>query len=230
MKRTLFAALMAALILPSAAKAATTEIWAGSDTTRNSFFYNVGGMTAASGQDILMQDGWLARADAGYGQYTYNRSGDIDGDVFDADLMAGYGSHYAQGHSEVYLGLDWVHHHLDPSDPLNDVSGSRLGLKAALDFTLTPLKNIAFDGSGNFSTAFSTYATHLDALYRFGIFSLGPEAGLFGNSDFRETRIGAEAGNIDLGFADTSLHLGYANSTYHDQDGFYGSIGFARDF
>lgn len=221
------------LAIAAPAQAATTDVWAGANVAHNSWFAYVGGATALQGQDILTQPGFLARLSGGYGQYSYGRTGlsDVDGDVGQADLMLGYGVPFAGGHASAYVGGDWIDQKLSPNDPNNSAHGSEGGLKLQLEATdLKPMDHIVANGLANYSTAFRSYWSHFDVGYSFGNFSLGPEIGFMGNKEYNEVRYGGKVGDIDVGFADTSLHVGYVASNRNGSDGAYGEIGFNKNF
>lgn len=221
-----------ALTLSTLAHASSTQVITGVDVSHNSWYAYLGGVTALSGQDIATQAGWLARLTGGYGQYRYGRTGlsSVDGDVVDGDLMIGYGMPITNGHVAAYLGGDWTNQNLSPNDPLNSVHGSEGGVKGQLELSVSPVEHVGLGAVGSYSTAFQTYWSRLHAGYNFGAFSIGPEVGFQGNKEYNNARYGAQISDIDLGFAQTSLHAGYVSSNRNGGDGGYGEINFAKRF
>ncbi|TAL39348.1 MAG: cellulose biosynthesis protein BcsS [Alphaproteobacteria bacterium] len=235
MKNKILSALLVGTILALAApaQAATTIVFTGVDVAHNSWSAYLGGVTALSGQDITSQDGWLARAAIGYGEYDYDRPGilsDVDGDYTDGDLMIGYGHSFGNGRVSAYLGGNYQHHDLSPDDPLNEVEGGEGGVKGQLEFRLAPVDHVTVNAIGSYSTAFENYWSRLDVGYNFGGFSVGPEVGLYGNDEFNAARFGGQIRDIDLGFAAMDLHGGWVNSNRRDGDGGYGALGFSKLF
>lgn len=235
MKNKILSALLVGtvLALSAPAQAATTIVFTGVDVANNSWHAYLGGVTALSGQDIASQDGWLARAAVGYGEYEYGRPGilsDVDGDGTTGDLMIGYGHSFSNGRISAYLGGNYQHHDISPNDPLNEVEGSEGGVKGQLELSVKPVDRIGVDAMGSYSTAFDTYWTRFGVSYDFGGVSIGPEASFQGNEEYNSTRWGGRVGDIDLGFANVDLRGGWVHSNREDADGGYGSIGFSRLF
>ncbi|MEZ0224833.1 MAG: cellulose biosynthesis protein BcsS [Alphaproteobacteria bacterium] len=235
MKNKILSALLVGTVLALAApaQAASTIVFTGVDVANNSWHAYLGGVTALSGQDITTQDGWLARAAVGYGEYEYDRVlllSDVDGDATTGDLMIGYGHSFGNGRISAYLGGNYQHHELDPNDPLNEVEGSEGGVKGQLEFRLAPVDHIGVNAIGSYSTAFDTYWSRLDVGYNFGGFSVGPEVSFYGNEEFNAHRFGGRVGDIDLGFANVALHGGWANSSREGGDGGYGALDFSKLF
>lgn len=234
MKNKILSALLVGTVLALAApaNAASTIVFTGVDVANNSWHAYLGGVTALSGQDITSQDGWLARAGVGYGEYEYGRGilSDVDGDMTTGDLMIGYGHSFANGRVSAYLGGNYQHHDISPNDPLNEVEGSEGGVKGQLELRFSPVNNVGVNAIGSYSTAFDTYWTRLDIGYNFGGFSVGPEVSFSGNEEYNSTRFGGRIGDIDLGFANVALHGGWVNSNREDADGGYGALDFSKLF
>lgn len=234
MSKKILSALLVGTVLSisTVAHSASTDVFLGADVAHNSWFAYVGGVSALQGQDIATQSGFLARLAGGYGQYHYNRPGtsSVDGDVGDGNLMVGYGSPFSGGHVAAYIGGDWTDHHLSPNDPLNKARGTRGGVKGQLEFTFSPMDHITGGAMGSYSTAFQSYWSRVNVGYNFGSVTVGPEIGFNGDKSYDEIRYGAQLGDIDLGFATTSIHGGYVNSNRHGGDGAYGAVGFSRRF
>lgn len=222
----------AALTLSAGAHAASTNVFTGVDVAHDAWYAYVGGDTGLQGQDILTQPGFIGRINGGYGQYSYDKpgTGNIDGDSGNVGLMLGYGTNFSGGRVSAYLGGDWINQNLSPNDPLANAEGSRFGAKAQLEVSVNPVDGFGGEALGSYSTAFRTYWTHASVGYHFSAFSIGPEVGFVGNEDYNEVRYGAEVGNVDLGFADLSLHGGFVNSNRNSGDGGYGAIGFFKNF
>ena len=224
-----------ALTISSLAHAASTDVFTGVDVAHDSWFAYVGGVTALQGQDIATQSGFLARLAGGYGQYNYNKpgTGNIDGDVGNANLMVGYANVFQGGRVTGYVGLDWIDHSISPNDPLNSANGGRLGAKGQLEFTFNPVDHIDVNAIGTYSTAFRTYWSRFEVGYNFGPVSVGPEIGFAGNEEYNDVRYGAQLSTLALGFATAALQGGWVNghrNGTNDGNGGYGAVGFSRRF
>lgn len=229
---TLFAgALMAA---PLAAQAETSKAWTGVDFGPDSYFLYLGGVTALSSQDIQTQDGFLLRGSVGFGNYDYDTpavpGGNVDSDVFQGDLMVGYGHSFSNGRISAYVGGEFQNHDPSPNDPNNSVDGTEGGVKAQLELEAKPAQNCELWLVGNYSTAFDSYWTHAFGGYDFGPVTIGPELGFTGNEEYNQVRYGASFGGIDLGFADARAYVGYANTQGQGDDGMYGGVSFGKGF
>jgi len=229
------AAIIGALTFSTVAKAESTSVFTGFDAKKNSYYLYAGGVTALQGQDILTQDGFLVRGMLGFGQYTYKTvavpGGSVDGDVYDADLMLGYGHFFDGGSISVYLGPNYENQDLSPNDASNSANGDKVGAKGQLELTINPVANISAGAIGAYSTAYRTYWSQLHAEYDFCSFKLGPEVSFLGNKEYDQQRYGAALRDIDVGFAKTKLYVGWANSDgANSDDSIYGGIGFSRAF
>lgn len=242
MKNKILSALLAGTVLALTvpAHADTTQVFTSFSAQKHAWYVHAGGVTALSGENISSQDGWLARLGVGYGEYSYTTVApgfplvpiDIDGQVYDGDLMIGY-QHFVDSKTRLsaYLGGNWENQDLDPSDPNGThVEGSRGGVKGQLEIWSMLTDKVPFTAIGAYSSAFRTYWTTTSVGYDFGGFTVGPEVGFQGNRGYNEFRYGAAISDIDVGFAKTKLIVGGEHNTRRDASGMFGSIGFSRNF
>jgi hypothetical protein len=222
------------LATSSLAKADSSGLWTGADFGPDSYFIYLGGVTGLSGQDIKTQDGWLARASVGFGNYDYDTpavpGGNVDSDVFTGDLMLGYGHNFGNGTLSFYAGGEFQNHDPSPNDPGNSVDGTEGGVKAQIELAAQPAQNFALVAAGSYSTAYDSYWTRGFVGYDFGPVTIGPEVGFMGNEEWDQVRFGASAGDVDLGFANARAYVGYANNDGRGDDGMYGGLAFGKGF
>ena len=224
----------ALMVAPLAAKAEGTGLWTGVDFAPDSYFVYLGGVTGLQSQDIRTQDGWLARASVGFGNYDYDTpavpGGNVDSDVFTGDLMLGYGHHFGNGTISFYAGGEFQNHDPGPNDPNNSVDGTEGGVKGQVELNVHPAENCVLDLAGSYSTAFDSYWTRGFGGYDFGPVTIGTEIGFIGNEEWHQVRFGASAGDVDFGFVNARAYVGYANNDSRGDDGMYGGIAFGKGF
>jgi len=223
---------LALCVAAAPAKAASTDVFVNFGAKNSYYDAEAGAVTALSGQDIKTQEGWLLRGDVGYANYDYDIPGaNIDGDLYSADVMAGYGFAFGGGHANAYFGGAYANQDLHDHDGGTNVKGDRFGAIIAGDATYTPVDRVELNGQASWNTAFSTYDTRFDAGYKLASFTVGPEVGFKGNNAYNENSYGVALSDIDLGFANTRIAAGYANTNGRAGDSsLYGTLGFERSF
>lgn len=236
MKNKLLSAVAAAVLLasPVTANAERSGAWTGVDLSPDSYYIYLGAMTALQGQDINAQNGWLLRADVGFGGYDYDTlavpGGNVDGDSLAGDLLVGYRHHFNPGSITAWLGGSVENHDQSPRDPGNSVEGTEGGVKGGLELNVAPANNWLVNLGGFYSTGFDSYWTRGAVGYNFGPVTVGPELLFLGNEEFHQVRYGAFLGGFDLGYVDAKLYGGYADTTARGDDGIYGGVSFGKNF
>lgn len=214
-------------ILGSAAHALDSDkVFGGFDTSSNLNFGYVGGAVALNNN--IRSDGWLVRADASYGQYSYSRPGrNIDGDFTTEDLLLGYQKLLpGDSHFAMYAGGDYQDHSLNKNDTLNPVNGDKFGVKGLVDLRLGLDDKTYTTAAVSYSSAYDTYWSNLRFGYNLGHFAIGPEAVFLGNQVFDQQRFGGFIGDIHpLDNLSITLSGGYSRATgLIDESGGYGDI------
>ncbi|MDE1152425.1 MAG: cellulose biosynthesis protein BcsS [Micavibrio sp.] len=223
---------LAMCMTASPALAASTDVFVNFGAKNSYYDANIGAVTALQGQDIKTQNGWLLRGDAGYASYDYDITGaNIDGNLYSADVLAGYGFQFTGGHANAYFGGGYANQDLDDTDPGTNVKGDRFGAMIAGDATYLVADRVELNGMGSYNTAFGTYDSRFDAGYKLASFTVGPEVGFKGNNAYDQNSYGVALSDIDLGFANTRIAAGYANTNGRAGDSsLYGTLGFERSF
>jgi hypothetical protein len=218
------------IALAASGHCAGSEVFGGFTGSSGLEYGTVGGVTALNRDSGT--DGFLARADAGYGQYSYDRRANpgIDADMTDIDLMGGYRKFFGNGRVALYIGGDYENTSLNKADAQNSATGSKFGIKGAADARFNFDDKTFADLTGSYSTAFNTYWSNVRLGYNLGRFAIGPEAGFLGNDAFGQQRIGGFIGDIHIMNGLTAgVSAGYARTDLFS-DGAYGSVSVALTF
>jgi hypothetical protein len=168
-------------------------VFGGVDATKNSVF-TWSGITAIPFAKIA-EDGFRLRAMGGYGQYRYRTSAVADGEntgtITSGELLAGNRTSFGTTVLTGYVGLDAKNYRLQDADPKNPESGSRIGIKAALELFTRTAPVWFVTAYGNISSVFGNYSLRGAVNHEFNPgFALGAEAGLLGDERYDEQRFG----------------------------------------
>jgi Cellulose biosynthesis protein BcsS len=207
------------------------EVYGGAEMTGQSWsLYS--GATYAFFSDVRF-NGWRLRSASGLGTYGYTSPRWVGGRrtrvAFDGvqgstELMLGY--HRAFGPLVVkgFIGGAWEAHRITPFDEENAVSGSRPGLKAALETWLTLGERGFVQTDVSWSQPFHAYNTRLRVGYRMTpAWSAGLEAGAVGNVNYDAGRLGAFL-RLESNRGEISLSVGQTGDR-GGEPGVYGSVG-----
>ncbi len=225
-----FSLALSIIAFAASADCAGSEVFGGYTGAPDLEYGTIGGVAALSKE--LNADGFLARGDAGYGQYSYDRRGNpgINADMTNVDLMAGYQKFFGNGRVALYVGGDYENTSLNKTDRSNSATGSEFGIKGAADARLNFDDKTFADMKGSYSTAFNTYWANGRFGYNMGRFAMGPEVGFLGNDAFDQQRIGGFIGDIHiLSSLNASVSVGYAHTDLFS-DGVYGDVSLALAF
>lgn len=216
---------------PTAA-AASTSVFGGVNAKEDVWYAYLGGVHALNGD--LDTDGWLIRAMIGGGEVDYQAGGavgNVDSDIFDADLMVGY--HIFEGRNRYtgYIGANYRDNDLSPNDPGNSTSGDEFGAKIQLEANSWMGDMWNLDAIGSYSTAYDTYWARARFGYAWsGNLLIGPEGVVSGDDEYDEQRIGVFVSGMQLGAIDVSASVGYADTSRGGDDSIYGGIEFSTRF
>lgn len=162
--------------------APTLEASAGADATAHGWsIYS--GLTASIGGSLL-ENGWRIRLGGGYGEYART--------VMFADALVGYQQRWGALTLKLFAGVVAQHNGVTPIDFESSVRGTQWGAKGAIEAWL----DIGADAFGQLDLTYATLHESYGARLRLGYkftpqLSVGPEAGVNGNSDYDSGRIGA---------------------------------------
>lgn len=155
----------------------------------------------------LGDDGLRLRAMGGAGQYEYRTSavasGTNKGTITSGELLVGYHKSFGATVLTSYVGLDAKNYSLKNPDPANPESGSRTGVKAAIELYTRTAPDWFVTAYGNISSVFQNYSARAAVHYELTPgFALGAEGGLLGDERYDEQRGGLIA---TITFAKSSL-------------------------
>lgn len=197
----------------------TLNAWAGYFHTRSVDVGYAAFVTALNRQN-LWSPGWLLRGEFVGGRY------DPSVTIHGASLMLGYRTAIAQGgFLSGYFGGAYEAHQNVPIGAT--LSGTKGGIKAAVEFNAPPMGQFDFYGWASYATPFNTYFLFARPGYKVAEnLRIGPEAHLFGNDAYRDVKVGA--------FADVSTPVGrfiFAGGYFHpwkssNPDGYYLNLTF----
>jgi len=168
-------------------------VFGGVDAGKNSAFA-WSGITAIPFAKIG-EDGFRLRAMGGYGRYEYRTSAVADGrntgTITSGELLFGNRVSFGATVLTGYVGLDAKNYRLQDPDPKNPESGSRAGIKAAIELYMRTAPEWFVTGYGNISSVFGNYSLRgaVNRELNPG-FALGAEAGLLGDRRYDEQRLG----------------------------------------
>lgn len=166
----------------------------------------------------LGDDGVRVRAMGGLGQYEYNTSavpgGKNKGTITSGELLIGNRKSFGAMVLTGYVGLDAKNYSLRDPDPGNPESGSRAGIKAALELYARTAPEWFVTASGNISSVFQNYSARAAINNELTPgFALGAEGALLGDERYDEQRAGLIA---TMTFAKSSLTV--ASGVAHSSD------------
>ena len=203
----------------------TLMFFTGTDLWRQGSFSFAGGLWSPTGLD---REGFTFKLLLGGGSYQYRSDalGEVTGLQGTGFAMAGYRFVRDKLFVTVFAGLDVQHHVFSPDDPNNDLWGTHLGIRGAIElwYEPTPLTMVAADASftsvgASYSARFALGWRVLDAFY------IGPEMGGFANGDdYRQFRAGIHLTGFRSGAIEWSLAGGWLTDS-SDREGFYGRLG-----
>jgi Cellulose biosynthesis protein BcsS len=200
----------------------------GTDVTRNADYY-YSGFYYALNRD-LSRDGFLVRVLGVRGFYEYDLFGPIgiDANYWVGDAMIGY--QWVRGGTDIaaLIGVEYQDHRLSfPGDPTNPLQGSEVGFKVAVDIESNGNDNSPwyYALGGSYSTAFDSYYALGRIGYKFGRFTVGPEAWALGDEGGDAQRLGGFiAWDVRLGdtLGNFSFSVGHQFADGDDDGGFAG--------
>lgn len=197
------AAASAALLYACSATAAAAdkpqanEVTAGFNVAPQSLYWYGEVYHAFNGD--LAKGGALLRVSSSLAAYNYEaslaRSSEIDGLLYQVDVMPGYQIVRGGATFGAYLGFDFQDSQLSPNDPTNAVNGSKGGIKIALSYEYDEKKHpITGSLNGEYSSVFDTYYAEARLGLRFGDkLVLGPEAEADGDTGYNGQTLGGYA-------------------------------------
>lgn len=162
--------------------APTLEASAGADATAHGWSV-YSGLTASLGGSLL-ETGWRIRLGGGYGEYART--------VTFADALVGYQQRWGALTLKLFAGAVAQHNGVTPIDFESSVRGTRWGAKGAVEAWLDIGASAFAQLDLSYTTLYDSYGSRLRLGYKFTPqVSVGPEAGLDGNTDPDSGRIGA---------------------------------------
>jgi hypothetical protein len=197
-------------------------LFGGADLTQNSVF-TWSGVTSIPFAKIG-EDGFRVRAMGGIGRYKYRTSavagGKNNGTITSGELL--FGNRWSSGATVLtgYLGLDAKNYALDNSDPKNPESGSRAGIKAAVEIYTRTAPDWFVTGYANISSVFQSYSLRGAVHHEFkpGL-ALGAEGGVLGDERYDEERLGLIA-TLVFSNVNVTAAAGVAHSTDNGSGGY----------
>ena len=187
----------------------------GFDASKDSYSAWAGALIAPFG--TLGTSGMRVMLTGEGGAYRYPvTGGSIDGIMTGGSLLAGYGFEGDTYSINLLAGGNVIDHALSAIDTDNPVQGTAAGAKVHADATVHPTPETLVYGEGEYSTAFGTYFTNAKlGIQVFGITGLfvGPEAGVSGDLQSHQWRVGAHLTEFTIGPLQLALAGGYADDS-----------------
>jgi hypothetical protein len=180
----------------AASKPQAYEVDAGFDAAPQSLYWYSEVIAAVNGD--MAKDGFLLRSYGSLSAFQYFSkavAGNVDGELWQVDVMPGYQMVRGSSTFGGYVGLDHQSARPSPNDPTNHVNGTTTGVKVEAHYTYADAKQ-PYEGnlSGEYSTAFDTYYAELrlgarvvDKLF------IGPDASADGDTGYDSQRLGGYA-------------------------------------
>jgi hypothetical protein len=197
-----------------------TVAFAGTDIWRQGTFLYGGSLWVPKGLD---QDGFVLKliATRGYYRYRSGTLGDatVTGMMYAASVMPGLRFTRGGVTVNVHAGLDYQVHALFPDDPGSRTRGWHRGVRTAFDLWYQPTPTTMVTAAATLTTVVSGYAARAAFGWRLlERFYVGPEAMIYGDSNYRQLRVGAHLTGLDLLWFEWQAGVGYAA----DDDGHRG--------
>ncbi len=187
----------------------------GFDTSKDSYSAWAGALIAPFG--TLDTSGMRVMFTGEGGAYSYPvTGGSVDGIMTGGSLLAGYGFEGDNYELNLLAGGNVADHALSAIDNENPVQGTAAGAKVHADATVNPTAQTLVYGEGEYSTAFSTYYANAKlGIQIFGVSGLfvGPEAGVSGDRQSNQWRVGAHLTEFTIGPLKLALAGGYADDS-----------------
>ncbi len=150
------------------------------------------------------------------GQYTYVSIspgvGEVKGTEASGSLMAGYEWVSTNATFAIFLGGEFQNRRLDKNDPSNSVIGNKGGMKASVDFHVTPTSYTMVAGTISYSTNNNAYYSRFKAGMKISEnMYLGPELLFLGDNFYGQWRAGAHLTGAKFGALQFGVSGGYVN-------------------
>lgn len=235
MKITRVAALVLSTLAMGQAQAAGMSVFAGISGSDESTFGYIGGVYAMNGD--IAKEGLLLRGLLSYGEYDYDTTGvvggNVEGEAIGAELGVGYQWVNPGSRVSLYAGIDHQDHDLSPADATNSVNGDETGaqIQAEIETLGTPWYGSLI---GKYSSAFDTHWVRGRVGYTFGNITVGPEALSAGNDEYEETQFGLFLNMPISNGVTLSVSAGHreaeGDNARDDQSGGYAGLSFNARF
>jgi hypothetical protein len=206
---------------------ASAYVWGGLWFSNHYLGGYVGGLKSLNETGDLWSDGWVLRADASGGRYTYsNLPGfrNIDVGTLDSDIMIGYRTKAAKGTFAFYAGPSYAFH--QNPDPAADLRGTEFGAKFLAEYSGPLSDDLEGYAQASYNTSYSTYSMAGRVLHRFSdnVWA-GGQATLYGNkAPYTESTFGPYV-KIITSFGEVGISGGYRHVyTSGGSDGYFASI------
>jgi hypothetical protein len=201
--------------------------YAGSRTPTSDFDGGFGGFVYALNQRNQLAEGWLLRGEFYGGVY------DPSVTMHGAALLLGYRAAVGPGFFAGYAGVAYESHDNTPLGAV--VTGIQGGVKVAIEYILPLTGMFELYSVATYSTVFDSYFGFIRPSFRVNpSFRIGPEAMAFGNTSYRDVRIGGFVGvKVDqfIQRGEIVVSGGYLHpTTAGSRDGYYFNVtlGIAR--
>ena len=187
-------------------------LFSGSDLWREGNFLYGGMLWAPSGLD---RDSLVVKLITTRGYYRY-RSGTLGnasvvGALYATSVMPGVRFTRGGVTAFVFAGLDYQVHVLSRDDPGNDIRGRHSGVRIAADLWYQPTPVTMLAVSATLTSIDQAYAMRTAYGWRvLDRFWLGPEAVVYGASNYQQLRIGAHFTGLDFLWLQWQAAVGYA--------------------
>ena len=173
-------------VAPIPAPGDVFSAWLGYARTRD-FSGGFGGFVYALNQRNLNAEGFILRGELYGGVY------DPSVDTWGWALMFGYRVGLAGGFLTGYAGAAFETHNNTPIGAT--IAGSQGGAKFAIEYLIPERGSFEFYSVATYSTVFETYFAFVRPSFRVAPpFRLGPEVMFFGNSAYRDVKVGGFVG------------------------------------
>lgn len=202
-------------------------LFGGTDFWHAGAFLHGGAVWAIEG---LARDGPALKALGGTGTYQY-RSGANQVLAVQAlgSLMPGWIVRRDRFIASVFGGVDVQHHWTTPPDPGNPLRGTHVGMRLGLDTWWEPFPDTMVRTNATWSSIGHGFGLGAALGWRvletwYAGFYAGPELQVYGDTNYRQIRIGAHLTGLRRGLWDWSLGFGWVTDT-DDRAGPYVRIG-----